>query len=343
MLNRRQFLAATPAVLGALASAPRFGHGAESVVPLTPPKVGLSTRTRDIATAQPGRLTTRSAKVCKILQVTDLHQFNQAVYVPEGADDLTFASIRKMVEREQPDLLVASGDLWHDNPQGRGKKGAERLVKELSTLGVPWTMCWGNHDLLDNYQEAHDEFEKAANSVYRAAETHGDCRVEVRAQGTAVESQPVLDLYFLNSGAENLTLWQVEAFRKMSATVGQQRPAVPALAYFHIPILEYETKVTPTSFKGTKYEGVGKGKDDGAAFKVIAAPNTVRACFCGHNHTNDYVVTTGSVDLVYGRSSGYAGYGGDRLRKGGKLVEVDLATGKYTQTTVFPDGGKSPA
>lgn len=44
------------------------------------------------------------------------------------------------------------------------------------------------------------------------------------------------------------------------------------------------------------------------------------------------------VDLVYCRSTVHAGYGGEKVRKGAKLIELDLATGAYTQTTVFAVG-----
>jgi len=69
-----------------------------------------------------------------------------------------------------------------------------------------------------------------------------------------------------------------------------------------------------------KMEGVGRGKENGQAFPALLAPQTVRACFCGHNHTNDYTVKADSMDLVYGRSSGYAGYGGETLRKAAKTI-----------------------
>jgi hypothetical protein len=67
-------------------------------------------------------------------------------------------------------------------------------------------------------------------------------------------------------------------------------------------------------------------------------PGTPFSGKCGHDHTNDYTVRSNEVDLVYGRATGYAGYGGEKVRKGAKLIELDFVTGAYTQTTVFADG-----
>jgi hypothetical protein len=45
--------------------------------------------------------------------------------------------------------------------------------------------------------------------------------------------------------------------------------------------------------------------------------------------------------MVYGRATGHAGYGAHKLKKGGKLITVDLANPKktrHTWKTVFADG-----
>ncbi len=278
-----------------------------------------------------------SSKICKILQFTDLH----FLYKTEAEDQRTVEDFRKHVDLQQPDLVVVSGDLWHDNPDGRGQRGLEQVVSAVSALGVPWTMVWGNHDLLDDYQRGHDALEQAVHSLYRGGGSHGDYRIEVRAAGSDPGVAPALDLFFLNSSDEGLMAWQIRALGQMLHPVSDIRPKpIPAIAFFHIPILEYETRITPETFKGVKLEGVGRAKEDGQAFPVITLAHRIRACFCGHNHTNDYVVKTDKVDLVYGRATGYAGYGGEKLRKGAKLIEIDLASGDYQQTTVFADGTK---
>jgi len=344
VLDRRQFLRAAPAALAALGAAPvlHVGKSAEAApappIPLpAPPSLGFSSRSSDIGALKPTLVTAASPKLCKVLQFTDLHFFR----LTSAEDERTLDDCQRMIARCQPDLVVATGDIWHENPEGKGQSRLEFTVERFCRWGVPWTICWGNHDLLDDYQKGHDLLASARHSVYGGAATHGDYRVEVRPAGVPPQAAPALDVFFLNSHDQGLSAWQVRALRQMTAQAQAARPkAVPALLFFHVPILEYNTRLGPETFKGLKLEGVGSYKEDGVAFPAISAAKSIRACFCGHSHTNDYAVKAGNVDLHYGRSTGYAGYGGEVVRKGGKLIEVDLAAGNYRQTTVFADGAK---
>jgi hypothetical protein len=238
---------------------------------------------------------------------------------------------------------VVSGDLWHDNPNGRGIQGLEQFLAAARRWEVPWAMCWGNHDLLEDYQVAHDAFEAAPLSAYRGGGTHGDYRVEVVSRSDP-DHVTLLDLFFLNSHADGLSAWQIDALRSMLAGV-EARPgsAVPALAFFHIPILEYETAMSPAGFRGVKLEEVSRGRENGAVFPVLKTRGRIRAAFCGHNHLNDYTVNAGGLSLNYGRSTGHAGYGADRMRKGAKLIEVELREFKIQISSVFADGSRQIA
>lgn len=344
MINRRKFLAATPLALAALGSI-KNGFSAEpspaaasGEAELAPPVIGRSLAVRPLSEIRPARIVPASPKQFKILQFTDLH----FLFKTPDLDARTIADFGRHIELQRPDLVVVSGDMWHDNPEGRGKKGLEMALGAFPKFGVPWTVLWGNHDKLDDYQSAHDLFEKAENSVYTGGGAHGDHRIEVVLDKDAAQPGHLLDIYCLNSGAEGLTGWQVRSLGEMKSAVRKRSETPPpAFAFFHIPILEYETRLGPANFKGAKLEGVGHGKDTGAMFPVIKGDKPIRACFCGHNHTNDYVLETEGVDLVYGRSTGHAGYGGEKLRKGAKLIEIDCLTGKYQQTSVFADGSKN--
>ena len=187
MLDRRRFLSATPAALTALACAPSLW--AEAVSGLKPPALGFSAKEDDRPERNLARLTTASPKVCKILQVTDFHFLEKT----SAEDELTISDCRKQVERHQPDLLVLSGDLLHDNPMGRGERGLELVLKSFPTLGVPWTICWGNHDLLADYQRGHDLLEQSPKSLYRGGASHGDYLIGVRAAGSEAKDAAALD------------------------------------------------------------------------------------------------------------------------------------------------------
>ncbi len=328
-MNRREFLSGTvAAALAAGSITVAEGTSAQ------PPVVGRSSKTKPWAEIPVRRIKTRSAKQFRCIQVTDLHQFHTT---PED-DNQTFSDIQKYVGKWEPDLLIATGDLWHDNDHGEGPRGVERLVAEFEKIGVPWTVLWGNHDRLDNYQAGHDAFSSAAHSVYGGAWSHGDYRVEVAGADGEI---PVMDFICLNSNHEGLGPWQVEALKTMIGQV-KARGIGPGkgILFHHIPMLELKTRLNSETFRGLKLEDVASLQDQGRTFPLVQEAGFIRACFCGHNHVNDYALNLGQVSLNYGRSTGHAGYGGERLRKGAKWIEVDLGSGEVQAATVFPDGSR---
>lgn len=331
-LSRRRFVQATPLLLGALGSASSpllAADGAE------PPEIGRSTRK-----ARPGdglaTLDLGNRRGIRILQITDNHYFCgvKSGLAVTDTDKATERDWQDYVRIYKPDLIVSSGDLWHDNPGGRGQASMESVLPKLERLGVPWAMCWGNHDQLDRFQPGHDALEGAANSLYRGGGTHGDYRIDVRA-----DSKVAGRIYLMNSNQFGLTAWQTEWLRRTRASLKPvDAPEAPALAFFHIPLLEQKSLFALGKTPGLRNEDVCNEKEEGRALPVLAEGGRIRACFCGHDHTNDYLVRSRDVDLVYGRSTGHSGYGGETVRKGAKLIELDFATGAYTQVSVFADG-----
>ncbi len=337
-VNRREFLSgATLAATFAVGPSLRSARAAElgpgpTESGGTPPVVGRSTRILPWNEIPVRRLTTSSQRQFRCLQVTDLHQFHTTA----ADDDQTFADIARYVRDWHPDLIFATGDLWHDNDHGEGPRGVDRLVRDLGTLGVPWTTIWGNHDRLDDYQAGHDALAGAPHSVYGGAHSHGDYRLEVLAFGS---DKPALDLLCLNSNHEGLGPWQVNALRQLIDQVRSRSPGPgQALLFHHIPMQELKTRFSVEAFRGLKMEDVASLQDQGRTFPVVRDAGFIRACFCGHNHVNDYTLQLDRVSLSYGRSTGHAGYGGERLRKGAKLIEVDLSNGEVQTSSVFPDG-----
>lgn len=338
MLTRRQFLQATPLLLAAL-SAPGAAGPAPSKPAAEPPEIGRSRRSRKagaaVATLEIGH---RSG--LRLLQFTDNHFFCgvKAGLTRTDADAATERDWREFVRIFRPDAIITTGDLWHDNPGGRGAATQAYALKQLEQLDVPWAFCWGNHDQLDDFAAGHAALEAARGSLYRGGGTHGDYRIDV---WRGAERKLAARLWLLNSNRYGLTAWQLEWLRSARAQLAREKsPAVPALGFFHIPLLDQKTLHRPGATPGVALEGVCHETEQGQAAPVLAGDDRLRACFCGHDHVNDYAVRTQHLDLVYGRATGHAGYGGEKVRKGAKLIELDLPTGEYQQVTVFADGSR---
>ena len=339
MMTRRDFLHASPGLLAAAVAAPR--RLAAEAGPM-PPVIGRSTRAPGVEDGV-AVLSLGRRQGVRLLQFTDNHFFCGVKAGLEVTDDdtATERDWQSFVRLFKPDLVVASGDLWHDNPDGRGQATLEHALRRLERLGVPWTTCWGNHDQLDDYQRGHDALEAAQCSLYRGGATHGDHRLDLRVMGEGGVAKTAAHLFLMNSNRSGLTAWQLAWLRRTQAELrARDEHTLPALAFFHIPLLEQKTLFRAQLTPGICQEEVCHEQESGGALPVLAEPKVIRASFCGHDHVNDYAVRGGEVDLVYGRATGHAGYGGEKVRKGAKLIELDLRTGAYTQVTVFADGSR---
>ncbi|MEI2722397.1 MAG: metallophosphoesterase [Verrucomicrobiota bacterium] len=338
-MNRRHFLQLGPATLAAL-SAPFSVGRLFAQTPGEPPEVGRSSR--HAKKAKPAILELGNRQSLRLLQFTDNHFF---CGVKEGLtitddDRKTERDWQKFVRIFSPDLIVFTGDAVHDNPGGRGMDSLLHVFHRVEALGVPWAFCWGNHDILDDYQAGHDALESARHSLYRGGASHGDYRIEVHTHSTK-------DICWRRTcgfsipTAKDSPPGSWTGFAPLALL--SPKPVLPwcqSLGFYHIPLLEQKTLYAAGRTPGVCQEGVCHEKESGAAAPALAADTRLLACFCGHDHTNDYAVRSRTLDLVYGRATGYAGYGGEKLRKGAKLIELDLRAGQYEQVTVFADGSR---
>ncbi|NOZ56248.1 MAG: T9SS type A sorting domain-containing protein [Calditrichaeota bacterium] len=244
-------------------------------------------------------------------------------------------NLKRLVEATEPDILLVTGDFWHNNPDGRGEEFMSFAIQHTEELGITWAFAWGNHDRLNNYARGHDAFEQAQHSLYVGGKSQGNYVVAVKDN----QGNRLWDLVCLNSsiGADRGVYtpglagaaqhWLSELKKEWET----EAHAANAFVFFHIPVPQYKSIWDSGVAQGVKYENVCSGdEDDRGAFSWFQELGTVRATFCGHDHVNDYSGKLAGIELVYGRATGYGGYGGDKVTKGGKLITVNCETGEYT-------------
>ncbi len=268
----------------------------------------------------------------RLLQFTDVHFFCQ--WFRPKKDQQTVDELRRYVDRYEPHVVMATGDLWHDNPLGRGEEFMTYAIEQLEGLGVPWLFTWGNHDQLNDYTVGHAAMTRAKNSLYRGGPGGGCYTVSL----TDREGAARWDLVCLNSMDDGLMEPQ-RAWLRAEKRRREAEPGAPnAFGIFHIPVKQYDTIWGEEEASGVKFEQVCYWGEDGSSFQHIKALGTVRACFVGHDHVNDYSGLYDGIELVYGRATGQAGYGGDKVPKGAKLITANAETGQYTWQSVYVDG-----
>lgn len=267
----------------------------------------------------------------RILQLTDFH-----ADVSEFENERTRADVRALVARHRPHFLAVTGDIWCGDarPETAGMWMAREL-EFIASLETPWAFTWGNHDYAADFARAQARI--LAMPHYAAPETthHGECHLEV--YGAAGDN--AWDLFFINSRDK----WQLPGdlswLLAQSKTLAEMRGrVVPAIVFFHIPLMRYQRAIDEGRVHGIAMEEVlcwGDEGDTGA--DLILSTANVRACFCGHSHRNDCWFEEDGVIFAYGRSTGYGGYGDD-VKKGAKLITLDLADGGLRVETVFADG-----
>ena len=89
-----------------------------------------------------------SDKSLKILQLTDTH-FGGG-WMSLKKDSMALNAVAAMIAAEKPDFVIVTGDVAYPVPFQSGtfnnKSGAKLFAELMETLGVYWTVSYGNHD-----------------------------------------------------------------------------------------------------------------------------------------------------------------------------------------------------
>jgi hypothetical protein len=206
------------------------------------------------------------------------------------------------------------------------------VVAKYATWETPWAYAWGNHDQLIHLDEGHKALTEAHNSLYRGAATGGNYVIDIVGK----HENRLCQLVVLNSEGGGLGASQRDWLKTLAddtAKAGDPQPL--RYAFFHIPIKQYAEIWNNHAASGVLGETVNSEGEDGSTLAVMKALG-VRACFCGHDHVNDYSGVIDDVDLVYGRASGLGGYGQDRVPKGGTLITVNCRSGRHEWVALVP-------
>jgi hypothetical protein len=256
----------------------------------------------------------------KIAQVTDAHLGADA-----AEDRRTAALIERVLDAETPDLVVVTGDFVEGSratdPAAAWRAGAE----PFESRGIPWAAVFGNHD---------DEGRASRRELLAAQQACACCLTEAGPPELTGVGNYVLEiagaeavaahLYFFDSGSYSRTgagdyAWiahdQIAWYRGLPR-------AAAGLAFFHIPLPEYESGWNEGDRFGSRNEQVFCPKINSGLFAALHEKGEVLGTFCGHDHLNDFEARLFGVRLCYGRATGYAGYGREDFPRGVRIIEL---------------------
>lgn len=266
----------------------------------------------------------------KIMQITDLHWVESDSY--KDKNDSTCFLIREMIRTEHPDIVVLTGDgvvSWN------ARKGWKRLADLFESENMPFAVAFGNHDEETDMNNAQilDYLKSFPHFLTYDAEKglsgSGNCALPVLSSDGKSEKWV---LYFFDShnNTKDRTFgyydWikfdQIEWYRNTSDDyTARHGHHLPSLAFFHIPLPEYETTRWVCSEYGEKQEGVCAPSMNTGLYASFIEKRDVIGVFVGHDHNNDYLVDVdGNIVLAYGRKTGYPSAYNEVLGRGVRII-----------------------
>jgi hypothetical protein len=159
-------------------------------------------------------------------------------------------------------------------------------------------------------------------------------------------------LYFLDSGAyddrgighyawiaRDQIAWYLETSARLGREFGERSAKLPALAFFHIPLPEWDELWRTQVCRGHRYEAVFCPAINSGFFAALVEAGDVMGAFCGHDHVSDYEGTLHGIRLGYGRASGFGEYGRRGFPRGARVIRL-LEGERRFETWVRVEGGK---
>lgn len=330
----------------------------------------------------------------RIVQLTDLHQW------PKGVD--TFAArgrvidfgkegfsaeknlelVAHVVKESVPDLVVLTGDILDGRPcadMGRDswKQVLGDVIKPLVEQEVPWTFVPGNHDDDASPWSREDLLEIFSLPLCASKGATSFNHTFTVSRRAAADAETAVRLWLFDSGANSpdpkvrYTTFSAESVQGYEAhsQSADLAPSAVGLAFFHIPLPEYEG-VVPLAGRNGLFDAAANGglvpwplshepfssvirwlgkdlvagcsKLNSGFFEALKRQGNVRATFCGHDHHSDFVGKRDGVYLCYGRCGSYTppstweGAAGDfKFDRGARVIHFKGADKLYTWNCTF--------
>ena len=263
-----------------------------------------------------------------ILQLNDIH-----VGIKDDLD-LQFKYLETVIKDDdaKADLIVLNGDLF----TFANRATAKRLFTFMDEQKVNWTVTFGNHDeqayfsidWLTGYLNDLNEKRASGKSYCVFKDLQDD---DIMGNGNFVinlmKDNKIKEQIFLmdsnrynfgeNAGYDYIHEDQIKWYENVvkDTTANNGGTPVKSVAFFHIPVPEFETawvkakegssevKVVIPQTDKSDYEGVAAPKVNTGLFEKMVELGSTNAIFCAHDHKNNYAIEYKGILLSYGVNS----------------------------------------
>jgi hypothetical protein len=281
-------------------------------------------------------------KTFKIVQFTDTQDDDEI-------DPRTVELIERVLDEEQPDLVVFTGDNITggcDTPE-EVRIAIDHFAAPVDIRRIPWLITYGNHDEDSTPNSGLDEEDMLKIYMSYSYNINKPSPRGVHGTGnmyqlirSSVGYKPVFNIWALDSGryapqviagqslsedtrlpewAHRLPGWdwirpsQIDWYVDTSTKLEKRyRKKIPSLMFFHIPLWEFYymwENKDNHEIVGEKNECVCPGPFNSGLFAAMLEREDVKGVFVGHDHINDYVGNFFGIRLGYAANAGFGTYG----------------------------------
>ncbi len=259
----------------------------------------------------------------KVMHLTDIHIGGG--FMSKTVDEKALNAVATMVIKEKPDLVIATGDIAFPVPYTAGTfnnySGAKAFANLMESLGVYWTVTFGNHDA-----EAYSYFDREAMGDFYEREEYKYCLfqsgpkdvdgygnhvIEVKnSKGIITQAFVLIDsqAYVKDNIIEsikgnydnvhpNQVAWYESEIKRMDAEnkkIDADAETVKSLAFFHIPLVEMAdawSEFTENGYKDTKNFKYIEG--------IIAEGGRLVYCGLGEDDLFEKMLELGSTKAMF--------------------------------------------
>lgn len=226
----------------------------------------------------------------KIMLLTDIH-YGVEANIKEQNDQ-----IKRMVDNEKKiDLIVIDGDSFLD----ANKSIVNSFVDFFDSLNIKWAYTFGNHDLQGDYDYYYinEKISEAKNSVFvdfKDDNIYGltNYFIDLKAGNDIKYRLYIIDsnTYFYTGLKYSYDVIHDDQLEHIKNIYSSTQDKPEGLAFFHIPLIEFQEAYDEAIEKKHKYQGLNNekccpGYKNNGAYDVLKSIG-VKAIFCGHDHLN---------------------------------------------------------
>ncbi|OCT11535.1 metallophosphoesterase [Paenibacillus pectinilyticus] len=295
-----------------------------------------------------------------IVQFSDVEFADQFDYDTETPkyDSETRALMERIIEAEKPDLIVFAGDVIASNRAKDPIHSFRQAVDVAEQSHIPWAAVFGNHD---------SEGDVPRNMMHELQLQHDYCVAEPDPEGISGSGNFVVTvsgnsentaaaLYFMDSGDYSPISDRVSGYdwihrdriewyvgKSLELRRHNENQPLPALAFFHIPLPEYNDVWDFHICYGHRYEDCcSSPRINSGLFAAMVELGDVMGTFVGHDHGNDFWGTLHGIRLCYGRSTRYVSYVDgvrhDLMPTGARVIRLKEGTRQFDTWIREKDG-----